>query len=227
MERDKMIQYKILFLGILLFFLALSYFAYYYLPTKKIFFIFLALILSSLGMMCYLLKGPVDRQMRYKESKMQVLTEQPIFATWYEGYKKNLIASDHIWSLYNDTLDDFSLQHIGLEIFRQRLIEIKKQEDELVKRTRPLLPPGGLSDTNYKLCFSILQKYNSFVAKEQRCIDLTLQAAKDSKFEKASFPVQVATLKKVRVLQNPIFLNTAAEVVAIRNNLEAYPFGGK
>lgn len=212
-------KYSLLLAGIGIFIVVLLYVGYCYLPQRRVFYLFTAIILISTGIIFSFWHGQTKQNVMTEAQKTQILSEQPFFVTWYEEYKQYLEDIDRIWTRYNNTLEDFSKEKIDPDELQQDLVKIQTDSDKLQGKMKDALPPQELSDENYKLSYAVLEETRQYMAAQNDTIKKTLQAVMTPEFRANAFELQRKEIDNIRILNSPVNLNIAGDILTIRDNL--------
>ena len=211
-------EYSVAFWGMIVFVIILLIAGYYYLPQKKIFYVFSIVILGSL--FCIVtFWHPQQKKALTEQQKMQIFSEQSFFVTWYEEYKKYINDANYIWSRYNDIIDGFDERQINLELAKTELFKLEHDSDELQKKMQIALPPKGLSDINYNLVYAVLKKTKQYTDEQNKTIKLPSQAIITKEFIEQKHDVQYEQMDNIRILNAPVELNIASDINMVKYNL--------
>ncbi len=203
--------------------IAVLYAGYRYLPSRRIFMFFSLLIAGSAAFSFWqLFAMQHDNAALRQQRQMQILVEQPVFITWYEGYKKEVQKADYIWSCYNDDFAAFNDRQISLEQYKYRLEKLYQKSKSYNLSLAQQLPPNELSDADYKLCYAMLEKLRSYAAKQENVINLSWKAVNAPAFRQKTHDLQYIKLDDIRLRNAPVNLNIASEVITIRDNLTIF-----
>lgn len=211
-------EYSFAFWSLIAFAVILLIMGYRYLPQKRIFYIFGIIILGSLFCIVFFWH-PQQKKSLTEQQKMQIFSEQSFFVTWYEDYKKYINDADHIWSRYNNIIDEFHDDQISLALAKNEISKLNHDSDELQKKMQTALPPKGLSDINYNLVYAVLNKTKQYTAEQNKTIKLTSQTILADKFIEQQHDMQYEQMDNIRILNAPVELNIASDINTIKNNL--------
>jgi hypothetical protein len=199
--------------------IVLLYAGYRYLPQKRIFCIFAAIVLVCVSSIIWFSSRYPQQSKVTDSQKMQILSEQPFFVTWYESYKQNIDDIDRVWSRYNNNLNRFSQDDVSLRVLTENLIKNQADIISLQKKLATALPPQELSDTNYKLSYDVLEKTRSYLAAQSETITASVQLLQSPEFLNQPRDIQYKQLDNIRILKSPVNLNISPDISSIRDNL--------
>lgn len=151
--------------------------------------------------------------------KRQLLLDQTLFIDWYTAYKKDIDRIDANWQQYHKTLKMFNNDEISIETVQSRLAELQQKTKEMKDKYEQMKPPEKLSQTNADLTCAIIDKTGNFTVQQDSVLIQTLRAIHDRDFKRIPHGEQVTRLEKIMILENPINLDIATEVLQIRDNL--------
>ncbi|MDQ0203473.1 hypothetical protein [Pectinatus haikarae] len=212
-------KHDLFFAGIGMFIVILLFAGYRYLPQRRVFYLFTAIVLCGTGAVFLFWNGQTQNNNMTEEQRMQILSEQPFFITWYEEYKQYVEEIDRIWMRYNNALDEFSAQKISMEDMNTDLLKIQADSDELRNELEKKLPPQELSDENYRLVYEVLEKTRQYLAAENSTIKMTVQMMQIPQFKMKAVEEQYRELDNIRILNSPVNLNAAGDISSVRDNL--------
>ncbi|WP_196594402.1 hypothetical protein [Pectinatus sottacetonis] len=212
-------NFDFLLAGIILFVIILIYAGYFYLPQRRVFYIFCAIIIvsvvSTIGFWHIYQRGTGMTE----KQKMQILSEQPFFVTWYEAYKQDVEKIDRIWAQYNNIISDFQQDKISVSVMRSKMVKVENESNLLVKKMGISLPPKELSDKNYRISYDILEKTRHYLGKQNKIIKRTVDIINEKGFTREAHDVQYKKIDNMRILYAPVNLYIASDISQIRDDL--------
>lgn len=155
-----------------------------------------------------------------EEQRYALMQEQHIFATWYEGYQKDLNELDRNWQWYHHILESFKEENISLQTLHARLKQLELDSSQLKDRMAARKPPLELSDYAYDQTAQLLKKTNDYIDAQYRAIALTRAASDPALMPTSDQQEQSQLLQTVMIKESPVKLFIADEVQAIRQQLE-------
>lgn len=210
---------RILFWGGAAVFIAtLLYAGWCRLQPRRVFYLFAAIILICTAVIFSFWNGQ-KQNTATEQQRMQILSEQSFFITWYENYKHSVEDIDRVWTKYNSIIEDFSDKKISPAKLQQELMKNQKEALQLQEEIKNALPPQELSDNNYKLCYNVLEKTREYLAVQIDTINKTVQFVSMPDFQAKQPQEQRQGIDNIRILSAPANLNIASEISAVRDSL--------
>lgn len=193
---------------------------HHYMPRKKIFWGFMAvLVLAGAASWHWAPRPAPEPQPLTAEERDSINAQQQLFADWYADYQRDVERLDHNWRRYHDVLENFKEDNISIQTAYVRLTQLEKDSGVLRQRIAQHKPPRELSDANYDLVTGIYDKTNAYAEAQYRTIALSKAAADPAHLHSKEQEEQSRTLQSIMNREMPAGLFIADEVGALRDNL--------
>lgn len=197
----------------------LLYLLYRYIPRRNIFYCF-CLTLVAVAALAYIARSPEPEPTLTAEQRAAIITQQQLFAAWYEDYQRDLTELDRNWQWYHQILEDFKADNISIQTTYIRLRQLDLDSQALKERIASRPVPTTLDDVCYDNVASLIAKTNAYADAQYKTIALTKAAADPARLTTDDQPEQSRLLQMVMIRESPVGLYTAGEIIAIRNHLK-------
>ena len=204
----------LLFAAVVLFLLALLY---RYMPSRKQFYILLALLFAAV-FAAFGIHTWQKNNVTLTESEISALYhQQEIFSLWYADYQKKIDTLDRLWRRYHQIVSDLENDNIDALNAYLRMNELANDYAIYLGELAKFAPPIELNDYAYDLITQMLKETEEYAAAQNQTV--TQSAIALNPDNAAADTDLLINLKGIMVRESPPKLFIADEVNKLRDNL--------
>lgn len=188
-------------------------------PQKRIYIIPTGIIALCLVVMYTSWYAPMTPTRLSEQQRINILSEQPYFITWYNDYKENIKQMNRFSSVYHKIIDKYEQNQLSPEETLERLQRLYDETNAFNNSLQDLLPPSELSATNYTLIYNVLEKTRIFSYKLNETTRQSIIIINEGTYNQLPHQDIVNNLNRIYAIEAPVILDIDSEISQVKDNL--------
>lgn len=188
-------------------------------PQKRIYIIPTGIIALCLVVMYTSWYAPMTPTRLSEQQRINILSEQPYFITWYNDYKEDINQLDRFATVYHKIISNYENQSISATEALSQLQRLYDETNAFNNSLQDALPPSELSQNNYTLVYNILEKTRVYSYKLNETVRQSIVIINEGTYNQIEHKDIVNNLNRIYAIEAPIMLDINSEVSQIKDNL--------